>query len=367
VLGLAKLERLQETSLFFKKRAQIEEDYGRAMQKLSRERSEGYAFSDGKAGSFVTAFTTLLRTHDIIADNRIKMATQLMEMSEQLIEMAREVEKSRKSAKDLGVRLERNLTDSEVSTEKSRGRFDVSVEELEKILLSKAGENSRDSSNFPSTGTDSHGLGAGAGKKTFGKAMSKLKGGPKNPAQMQRMEEDARAKMNSMSDAYRQQVLSTQTVRQEYFNLQLPRMLKVCHSLAFPGLCNANKTCDDPQSLKETLDEIDLGTQFHISRYAFLYENMLLNEGLTVSPPDVPGVVEDGPGLKAIAESIDNRDDFKNFMQNYAVTFAASGHKVLRREGPPEEGFVRVRILQAMLICGRADLLRTCRCQEHPI
>jgi len=156
------------------------------------------------------------------------MSLQLTEMSEQLIEMAREVERSRKSAKDLGARLERNLTDSEISTEKSRNRFDVSVEDLEKILLSKAGENAKDSNNFPSTGTDSHGLGAaGAGKKTFGKAMSKLKGGPKNPAQMQRMEEEARAKMNSMSDAYRQQVLATQTVRQEYFNLQMPRMLKV--------------------------------------------------------------------------------------------------------------------------------------------
>jgi hypothetical protein len=219
---------LQETSLFLKKRAQIEEEYGRALQKLTRERSEGYAFSDGKAGSFVTAFTTLLKTHDILADNRIKMSLQLTEMSEQLIEMAREVERSRKSAKDLGARLERNLTDSEISTEKSRNRFDVSVEDLEKILLSKAGENAKDSNNFPSTGTDSYGLGAaGAGKKTFGKAMSKLKGGPKNPAQMQRMEEEARAKMNSMSDAYRQQVLATQTVRQEYFNLQMPRMLKV--------------------------------------------------------------------------------------------------------------------------------------------
>ena len=74
---------------------------------------------------------------------------------------------------------------------------------------------------------------------------------------------------------------------------------------------------------------------------------MLLNDAVTVSPPNAVNPmngqsIDEGPGLKALAESIDNKDDFKSFMQNYAVSFAASGQKVLRREGPPEEGFVRV-------------------------
>ena len=221
----------QETSVFLKKRAQIEDDYGRAMQKLARERMESYSLSDGKAGSFVTAFQALLRAHDILADNRVKMASQLNEMADQLVETAREVERSRKTAKELGTRLERNLTDSENQTEKSRGRFDLAVEDLERILLSKAGENARDVNNSPHEMANQASMNPGssqtAGKRTLGKAIGKLKGGPKNPAQVQRMEEEARAKMNSMSDAYRGQVISTQTIRQEYFNLQLPRMLKV--------------------------------------------------------------------------------------------------------------------------------------------
>ena len=45
------------------------------------------------------------------------------------------------------------------------------------------------------------------------------------------------------------------------------------------------------------------------------------------------------PGLKATFESIDNRSDFKIYMQNYA--YAHTGPKGPRREGPPEEGFVR--------------------------
>lgn len=45
-----------------------------------------------------------------------------------------------------------------------------------------------------------------------------------------------------------------------------------------------------------------------------------------------------GPGLKPIMESIDNRQDFKVYMQNYAI--ATNRPTGPRREGPWEEGFV---------------------------
>ncbi len=43
-------------------------------------------------------------------------------------------------------------------------------------------------------------------------------------------------------------------------------------------------------------------------------------------------------GLKQIFESIDNRTDFKTYMQNYAV--ARGTPRGPRRDGPYEEGFV---------------------------
>lgn len=42
--------RFQEASIFFKKRALIEEEYGKTMQKLARSTAEVYALNDGKAG-----------------------------------------------------------------------------------------------------------------------------------------------------------------------------------------------------------------------------------------------------------------------------------------------------------------------------
>lgn len=93
------------------------------------------------------------------------------------------------------------------------------------------------------------GQGSGTGgKRTLGKAMTK--GGllfkNKNPTnvgdrvypititsdlrldlQILRQEEEVRARTSTASDTYRAQVKSTQAIRQEYFNLQLPRILRV--------------------------------------------------------------------------------------------------------------------------------------------
>ena len=38
------------------------------------------------------------------------------------------------------------------------------------------------------------------------------------------------------------------------------------------------------QSLKECADEIDLGTQYHLTRYAFLFESIVLSDGSTLVP-----------------------------------------------------------------------------------
>jgi hypothetical protein len=39
-------------------------------------------------------------------------------------------------------------------------------------------------------------------------------------------------------------------------------------------------------------------------------------------------------------ESIDNRSDFKTYMQNYVYARGSVAPKGPRREGPPEDGFV---------------------------
>ncbi|TFK52005.1 RhoGAP-domain-containing protein [Heliocybe sulcata] len=309
----------KEAATFLRKRAAIEEEYGRNMQKLARTTSEGYTATDGKAGSFVNAWQMSMKIHDVLAENRLKFAQRLNEMSEELTNLIKEVDKNRKQTKDLANRYERALQDSETVTEKSKSRFDMTAEELERLLLQKEGESFKENAvQLRSPG--------GGGKRVIGKVAAKggllLKG--KNPGNLARQEDDVRTRMSQASDTYRKAVTETQTIRQEYFNFQLPRILRV-------------RTCPSALALKECNDEIDLGTQYHLSRYAFIYESTVLTEGTTLSPLGI----EDGPGLKATTETIDNRSDFKVYMQNYAYAHGGANYRGPRREGPADQGFVQ--------------------------
>lgn len=65
-----------------------------------------------------------------------------------------------------------------------------------------------------------------------------------------------------------------------------------------------------------------------------MYESTVVGEGSILCPP----TNEDGMSLKQVFESIDNRSDFKSYMQNYAV--ARNIPKGPRRDGPYDENFV---------------------------
>lgn len=53
-----------------------------------------------------------------------------------------------------------------------------------------------------------------------------------------------------------------------------------------------------------------------------------------------------GLGLKATIETIDNRGDFKTYMQNYAYARGNAPPRGPRREGPSDEGFVCLNMIR---------------------
>jgi hypothetical protein len=93
--------------------------------------------------------------------------------------LSKEVDKNRKATKELSSRYERALMDSEALTEKAKAKVDSTVEELERLLVAKEGENIKDTG--VQQGRNGPALG---GKRVIGKAVAKggmlLKG--KNPA-----------------------------------------------------------------------------------------------------------------------------------------------------------------------------------------
>jgi hypothetical protein len=107
------------------------------------------------------------------------------------------------------------------------------------VLVAKEGESIKESGMRSSTASVNSGSGSttpmvggggsGGGKRALGKAMTKggllFKG--KGPASMQRQEDDIRGRMAQASDTFRKAVLDSQALRQEYFNFQLPKILRV--------------------------------------------------------------------------------------------------------------------------------------------
>ncbi|KAG9127294.1 hypothetical protein FRC07_014964, partial [Ceratobasidium sp. 392] len=62
----------REASIFFRKRAALEDEFGRGLYKLARSTSEVYAMNDGKAGSFVAAWTATMKIHEIMGETRVR-------------------------------------------------------------------------------------------------------------------------------------------------------------------------------------------------------------------------------------------------------------------------------------------------------
>ncbi|GFZ47231.1 hypothetical protein JCM24511_04974 [Saitozyma sp. JCM 24511] len=328
----------KQVAVFFRSRAELEEKYARSLMELCRTTSDVYSRADCKAGSFVQAYQGSLRLQEGLAQNRIRFSQRLNEMSDELLGLAREGEKLRKLHKENGVRYQGILQESEMVMDKAKTRFDATAEELERVLVAKEGESIKESGMRSSTASVNSGSGSttpmmsgggsGGGKRALGKAMTKggllFKG--KGPASMQRQEDDIRGRMAQASDTFRKAVLDSQALRQEYFNFQLPKILRL---------------------LKECADELDMGTQYHLTRFAFLYETTVVGEGSMLSPM---GADDGPPGLKSIFEAIDNRTDFKSYMQNYAV--ARGTPRGPRREGPYEEGFVSpIRQARPQILC----------------
>ena len=94
--------------------------------------------------------------------------------------------------------------------------------------LKESGMRSSPSSSSTNTAGSGNGSGSGGGKRALGKAM---KGGllfkGKGPGSMAKQEDDVRTRMAQASETFRKAVLESQALRQEYFNFQQPKILRV--------------------------------------------------------------------------------------------------------------------------------------------
>jgi hypothetical protein len=99
-----------------------------------------------------------------------------------------------------------------------KARFDGAAEELERLLVSKEGESFKDAGMRNAVHNGASGPNNSGGGMLF-------KG--KGAGSIQKQEDDIRARLGTANDAFRKSVQDYQTLRQEYFNFQLPKILRV--------------------------------------------------------------------------------------------------------------------------------------------
>ncbi|KAJ3354006.1 hypothetical protein HDU83_006022 [Entophlyctis luteolus] len=126
--------RKQEVAAFLKKRAAIEEEYGRSMIKLSQSILASKA-DDGKTGTYAEAWKHTLNLHESIGDIRLKFANSISAVADDVSTLHKNTERSRKQLKEAGYKHWKAVHESENCLEKSKKKYEACSEDWEHTLL----------------------------------------------------------------------------------------------------------------------------------------------------------------------------------------------------------------------------------------
>ncbi|RKP08489.1 Rho GTPase activation protein [Thamnocephalis sphaerospora] len=268
---------------FFRKRAVIEEEYGKSLMKLAAGSAEFLDRPDRKQFSYRESMATMMRAHETIGQNHVKLAAAISDIAEGLNSLLKDTDRARKSLREMGLKFERALGESIAAAEKARMKYDSCSEEWERTLLQRSIN-------------DSH------GKKPGSNPLARFKA--RTPNMMNKSEEEARMKTEIANEQYKAQLALANTVRHDYFNTNMPLVL---------------------QALMEALEECDYGMQYFLAKYAFNVESLQLSDASTIAPT---GKVA---GLRSNIDVINNKSDMKNFV----VSVGLKGDENQHREDIP--------------------------------
>ncbi|KAF9994955.1 hypothetical protein BGZ80_007647, partial [Entomortierella chlamydospora] len=273
-------EYLMDLISFMKKRSVMEAEYGTNILKLATGLRDNYRQQpDGangqahfKQGTYGDCWTHILEMHERLGNNRLEFSRDLQVVSEELSSIYKETDRSRKQFKEAGAKQERIVQEHEQNLEKAKQKYDTLTEEWERAILQKAADPT-------------------ASKKTMTKGMSIFRQ-PKSVNQLQRQEEEARAKASSAHEQYKTQLAKTNDTRQYYFSHTLPSMLK---------------------NLKDTIDESDLSLQYYLMRYGYMYEDYMMKDAVILNP------INSDLGMRDRVEMVNKDADLQVFVQAYAA------------------------------------------------
>lgn len=205
---LTRLPSTQDFATFLRKRSSLEEDQANGLKKLARAAHDSVRRIENRQGSYAQSYEEINRIHESMGDNGLQFSISLQQMSDDLAELAANMERGRKNWKQVGLSAEKRVTDAEALAEKAKHKYDSLAEQYDRAR----------------TG-DRHASGK------FG-----LKG-PKSAAQQ---EEDLLRKVQNADADYAAKVTSAQSQRQELLSTHRPQAVRALQDLI--AECDAGLT-----------------------------------------------------------------------------------------------------------------------------
>lgn len=202
-----------------------------------------------------------------MSDNGLQFATSLHQMSDDLEKLAGNMERGRKHWKQSGLNAEKRVQDSEAALDKAKSKYDSLAEQYDRA---RTGD-----------------------RQTAGRFGIK---GPKSAAQQ---EEDLYRKLQGADSDYAARVQATQSQRQELDTTLRPQAIT---------------------ALRELITECDSGLTLQLQKFASLNEQLLLRNGLSVSPlkNQTRGTTPESKSLREVAQQIDNDRDFRDYIMTFS-------------------------------------------------
>ena len=162
------------------------------MRKLARSTNESTSRMEMRQGSYASNLTSVTMLHEKMADNGMQFAQSLLQMHEDLNDLAANMDRQRKHLKQEGLNNEKRVKDAESAMEKAKARYDNAAEGYERA---KTGDNSG---------------------RSFG-----IKG----PKSAEQREEDLLRKAQGADQDYKGKVEAAQLTRRENLETHRPKAL----------------------------------------------------------------------------------------------------------------------------------------------
>ncbi|KAJ5555580.1 hypothetical protein N7535_008015 [Penicillium sp. DV-2018c] len=275
----------KDFSTFLKKRGALEEEHAQGLRKLSRVINDASQRTENRQGTYSSSYKDIHRIQERMVEHGLQFAVSLHQMSDDLHELAGNIERGRKQWKQTGLAAEKKVVDAESLAEKAKGKYESLAEQYDRVRT---------------------------GDKQGGKFGLK---GHKSAAQH---EEELLRKVQNADSDYASKVQAAQAARQELVSTHRPQAVA---------------------NLQQLIAECDSGLTLQQQKFATFSEKLLLGQGICIKPLKDDSSASFGPkSLAEVVRQVDNQKDLHEFILSHEGNPGAVASEEIKYERHPVLG-----------------------------